>query len=149
LQEGKTAESIDLLREGLALQARVPKEKPSLSLAILNTLAHALQQASRPEEARETIESLVGRCRALFGEDDYRTLGSESGLAMVLAALGRVDDAAESLAKTLERARKAPGPGSFALLAALENLAALRGGQGRAADAADLARERVEVCAAA
>jgi serine/threonine protein kinase len=114
------------------------------SLASMNNLATAYQDAGRFADALHLFEETLTGFKAKLGPDHPDTLDSMNNLASAYNDAGRLNDALSLLEETLNRTKAKLGPDHPDTLIAMNNLAAIYGGAGRLAEALPLLQETVK-----
>ncbi len=122
---GSFEEATQMLEKCLQLRREILSEEHEDVATTLHSIAHISFRMEMFTEAFE-IHS-IGRAirRKLFGEDDPRTVSSDSFLAACMLALGRFEEAKDAFESCVLRLRNRFGDESLHVAAALHRLSAV------------------------
>ena len=141
---GRPQEAELAAREALELASISDPRAVPWQAAALDSLALALLNQRKFEEADTAYATLLPLARSFYGEDSATLAQMELGGAVVRLALGRPDGVRETIARAFAIQRTALGIESSSTLSALTQLADLAQLDGRVPESLAVLRESVD-----
>jgi non-specific serine/threonine protein kinase/serine/threonine-protein kinase len=144
LQQGRTREAEDMLREAVDGLTRAVGADHELTLGALSNLAVARTRRVIDDETLDLQRRVVEGQKRVQGPDHPHTLGAMLNLADLLVAMNRLDEAEPVLREAAASWERSHGPEKTGTLLAMHNLAMLELERGRVDEAERLMRRVVE-----
>jgi eukaryotic-like serine/threonine-protein kinase len=136
--------AIRQLERALALRRQVLGLDHPETLATMNALALAHEDAGNPSDAVSLLEEKLNRTKSKLGPDDPETLRSMTNLAEAYQEAHRLKEATVLLEETRRRRLEKLGPDHPDSLTSMHNLALVYRDDGRTAEAVSLLEEALK-----
>jgi eukaryotic-like serine/threonine-protein kinase len=120
------------------------KHDPELQAEMIETMSQTYSGLGLYSRAQDLTERALSDERSLYGEQNRKTLATESYLAQLLRAQGHLPEAEKLLQSTIEMQRQVVGPNDPDTLASMDRLAYVYTNEARHNEAESLLRQTLE-----